>query len=136
MQIDHTSKDRFTAYLQAKGFTNITETDQYCYYDLEAQKEGQLFRFELKQRTFPASRYNDAIMEQHKLNCFLRDVQQYHKAYLVTFFTDCWAISDILAPMGQSNKLAQHTTSFADTSLVDKTFIHYNLDKVYSYEDK
>lgn len=134
MQIDHTSKDRFTAFLQAQGFTNISETDQYCYYDLVAYRNQKQYRFELKQRNVPSTLYKDTIMEQYKLNCFIKDMNQYSKAYLVTFFTDCWAISDIFTPKGQTAKVAQHTTSFADNSLVQKTFIHYNLDKVYSYE--
>lgn len=134
-QIDTKSKEYFTNYLSQEGWTNITETDQYCYYDISAlAPNGNRWRFELKQRNMPSTRYNDTIMETQKLNNFLKDKEDYDGAALVTFFTDKWTISNIFHPISQDIIEAAHTTSFEDNSIVYKSVVHYLFNKTFAYE--
>ena len=135
--IDSQSKEYFTDHLSRKGWTEIAETDQYCYYDISAKApNGRLWRFELKQRNMPSTRYNDTIMETQKLNNFLKDKDDYDGAALITFFTDRWTISNIFHPVYQDIIEASHTTSFEDNSIVQKSVVHYLFNKTYYYEAK
>lgn len=79
-----------------------------------------------------SNRYNDGIMEIGKLNEFFAHRDEYNYAFLVSFFDDCWAISNIKSPIGESIKTASHTTDFADKRKIKKDFIHYNI-KRYDY---
>ena len=133
--IDQESKDLFTGILTQRGYTNITETEPYCYYDIAATSPtGKLWRFELKQRNMPSTRFNDTIMEMSKLNAFLKEKDQYDNAALVTFFTDRWTLSNILSPAYSDTIEAAHTTSFQDQTIWTKEVIHYNFDQTFNYE--
>ena len=133
--IDQKSKDFFVGILRAKGWTEIKDTTTYCYYDIAATSPtGKLWRFELKQRNMPSTRFNDTIMEMSKLNAFLKEKDQYDNAALVTFFTDRWTLSNILSPAYADTIEAAHTTSFQDQTIWTKEVIHYNFDQTFNYE--
>lgn len=130
------SKDFFKQYLQKKGFEKIIEPeDQYCYYDIEAEKDNKKYRFELKRRNMTSTKYGDGIMEIYKYNMFLKDKNQYDYAVLVSLFYDCIALSNIKQPIEKCIKVAALTTDFNNHQMAEKKIIRYNLLKKINYEN-
>jgi hypothetical protein len=68
-------------------------------------------RFELKRRNHPSYRYRDTVMEEYKLCNFYKDGVS---GYLVTFFDDCWTLSNVYTPVNHMSRMARHTTDFSD----------------------
>lgn len=133
------SIDFFKKFMEKVGFTDIKETqteDIYRYYDVEGTySNGKKYRFELKDRNYTSTRFGDAIMEEYKYRKFLEEKNEYDCAGLVSFFDDCFTISNVFRPIGFDTKMANKTTSFEDRRIVEKNFVHYNQDKKYNYED-
>ena len=129
---ENESIEFFTQKLESKGWQVNRPKDQYSYYDLEAQKDGEVVRFELKRRNHNSYRYNDTIMEEYKLCNFYKDG---YTGYLVTFFDDCWTLSDVYTPVDHIQRQARHTTDFDDQNIVNKQFVKYHFDKIFKYEE-
>lgn len=127
------SIDFFTSRLVQKGWQVRLPEDQFSYYDVEAEKEGKVVRFELKRRNHPSYRYNDTVMEEYKLCSFYRDG---YTGYLVTFFDDCWTLSNVYTPVNHMSRMAKHTTDFSDQRVVEKKMVQYRFDKVLSYKEE
>lgn len=126
----------FNKVLQARGYTDIKRTDKFCYYDIEACKGDKSYRFELKRRNFKHTRYGDAVMEAHKFNHFIEDRDKYNYCYLVSFFEDCWTISNIKSPIGGSVIFGSRTTDFEDKTIIKKDFVHYRQQVKFRYNLK
>lgn len=131
------SKDYFKKVLTKKGFTDINEPeDQFCYYDLQANKDNKVYRFELKRRRMNSTKHNDGIMEAHKYRKFYQEKDQYDYAFLVSMFYDKIGISDIKHPVETIARFASKTTDFDNNQVVEKQMIRYNLHKLIEYDDE
>lgn len=115
--------------LKSHQFTDIIDTDiisQYTHWDLEATHKGERYVFELKNRTFPSTKYNDTAINYDKYK-YLLDCP-YHSV-LVTFWTDCWCMIDIKSckPDSDINRVCPHQTRFRDHTLINKHMVAWNI---------
>lgn len=127
-------------FLEKRGFKNIIptqESDRFCYYDLQAEKNDKKYRFEVKRRKMDSTVFNDAIIEQYKYDKFIDSLNKKEIDYacLITYFTDCITVSNISKPKYKFNALIQHQTEFNDHNKINKNIISYNQDKKYEYCD-
>lgn len=131
----------FKRILEQSGYTNVELTqdkNQYCTYDLTATNPllNKHYVFELKRRNFPSDKYNDSVLELSK---YIDYTKLYHTddidgAYLVTFFTDKWTISDALTPIGYETVQAPKHTELPDKSFKEKVMMKYKPFLTYGYE--
>ena len=62
-------KKWFICWLKHNNFKDITDTDsisQFCHWDVEAKYENEKYIFELKNRTFESTKYNDTAINYDK----------------------------------------------------------------------
>ena len=125
-------KDWFINWLKNHHFTDIVDTDtisRYYHWDVEATLNGERYAFELKNRTFPSSRYGDAAVNydkyEHLLNCP-------HKAVFVTFWTDCFIMIDVKSRYPDSffYKICPHQTRFQDHHLMKKEMVSWSIQNM------
>lgn len=132
------SIDYFVKRLEKSGYTNINPTqasNKFCYYDISAEKNGTIFRFELKRRNYPSTRFGDSICEKWKYDNFIEGIRkgEFHKGILVSLFEDCFTMDDITKPYDVDFIYANKTTEFANRNIVEKTMVHYNQAKKINY---
>ena len=122
----------FINWLEQHHFTDIVDTDtisRYYHWDLEATLNGERYAFELKNRTFPSSRYGDAAVNydkyEHLLNCP-------YKAVFVTFWTDCFIMIDVKSRYPDSffYKMCPHQTRFRDHHLMKKEMVSWSIQNM------
>ena len=122
----------FINWLEQHHFTDIVDTDtisRYYHWDLEATLNGERYAFELKNRTFPSSRYGDAAVNydkyEHLLNCP-------YKAVFVTFWTDCFIMIDVKSRYPDSffYKMCPHQTRFQDHHLMKKEMVSWSIQNM------
>ena len=131
------SIEYFKSELEGRGFTHIVPTskiDKFAYYDIDAEKDDKKYRFELKNRDLLSTTYNDAVIEVHKYNEFVSHKDEYDYGVLVSFFEDCFTLSDINKWFKTSVKMGTHTTDFDDKKMITKHFLHYHQHKKYQYK--
>lgn len=109
---DSEGKEYFVGVLRREGFTNIVDTDSvdpYSHYDLEAWKDNNLYLFELKNRSFPSTRFGDITLSEDRYD-YLRNST--YRTFLVYFFEDGWTIIDIKRwkPTGRITRTNKRTT--------------------------
>ena len=121
----------FTEQLKKSGFTNITKTDMYCPWDIEALRDGKLYIYELKRKRYSTQSFGDNIMEEYKLDKMLNRSEN---AYLVSFYTDCWCINNIRENHDIIEKYANKTTQWGGP-LVKKRFLSYKIQLVHKYDN-
>ena len=86
---DKEGKIFFSKWLIQNGYYNIQTTTRYTEWDIEAEKGGILYYFELKKRNRKAlENEGDSIMEDLK---YKRSPNP-KRSYLVSFFHDCFTI--------------------------------------------
>lgn len=127
----------FIGWLEQRGFTDIDPTqgkDKYCYYDIDAVKDNKRYRFELKVRDMSSTRYGDAICEQHKYNEFMAHRDEYDAALLVSFYRDCFTLSNIKNWVRTERKWANKTTDFSNNEMILKDFMIYKQEKKIEYD--
>ena len=122
----------FINWLEQHHFTDIVDTDtisRYYHWDIEATLNGERYVFELKNRTFPSSRYGDAAVNydkyEHLLNCP-------YKAVFVTFWTDCFIMIDVKSRYPDSffYKMCPHQTRFQDHHLMKKEMVSWSIQNM------
>lgn len=130
----------FINFLQRKGYSEVKKAeDRYSYFDISAEKNGKIYKFELKNRNLKSTTYNDTVMEEYKYNKF---IENNDNGYLVTFFEDCFSVSNVRTFQSKIQKLANKitdstvskTTDFINDQKVIKNFVVYNQDRKYEYE--
>ena len=122
----------FINWLEQHHFTDIVDTDtisRYCHWDLEATLNGERYAFELKNRTFPSSRYGDAAVNYDKYEYLLNCP---YKAVFVTFWTDCFIMIDVKSRYPDSffYKMCPHQTRFQDHHLMKKEMVSWSIQNM------
>lgn len=128
----------FVKRLNKAGYQNINATqssDKFCYYDIEAERNGKKFRFELKRRNFGVDQYDDHLMECSKLVKFESAIKsgEIDAAYLISLCFDGIKISHVLNWAYKDIVKAPQTTDFNRNNYVDKSFVHYTKYHVERY---
>ena len=123
-------KKWFISWLNNNNFTDIIDTDsisQYCHWDVEAMYGKEKYIFELKNRTFESTKYNDTAINYDKYEHLLNSP---YRAVLVTFWTDCWLMLDVKVnqPDNTFIKRCAHQTRFSDHTLIDKKMVSWNIE--------
>ena len=138
----HTEKesiDFFVSFLEEKGFYSINATqseNQFSYYDIEAELNSKKWRFELKNRSerLKSTDFNDSIMEVYKYKKFKEEKDEYDYGRIVSFFNDCFTISDVFNPIGIEKRMAKKSTYFDDKTIVEKNYITYEQERKFNYD--
>ena len=122
----------FINWLEQHHFTDIVDTDtisRYCHWDVEGTLGGQRYAFELKNRTFPSSRYGDAAVNYDKYEYLLNCP---YKAVFVTFWTDCFIMIDVKSRYPDSffYKMCPHQTRFQDHHLMKKEMVSWSIQNM------
>ena len=122
-------KKWFICWLNNNNFTDIIDTDsisQFCHWDVEAKYGNDKYIFELKNRTFESTKYNDTAINYDKYEHLLNSP---YRAVLVTFWTDCWLMLDIKVnePDNTFIKKCSHQTRFADHTMINKKMVSWNI---------
>lgn len=125
-------KEWFISWLRKHNFTNIVDTDtisRYYHWDVEATLNDERYAFELKNRTFPSSRYGDAAVNYDKYE-YLLDCP--YKAVFVTFWTDCFIMIDVKSRYPDSffYKMCPHQTRFQDHHLMKKEMVSWSIQNM------
>ena len=117
----------FSNYLIKKGFYNIQTTTTFTSWDLEAEKDGIVYYFELKVRPKVAldGKWNDSICEQNKLE----HTPSIEHSYLVNLFTDCFTIIPYTAQHKVQKKYCRKTTNWNRTPVLKNLLSYPNLPK-------
>ena len=122
-------REWFISWLRKHNFTDIVDTDTisiYCHWDVEAKYGNCKYIFELKNRTFESTKYNDTAINYDKYEHLLNSP---YRAVLVTFWTDKWMMVDVKVnqPDNTFIKRCSHQTRFADHTLVNKKLVSWNI---------
>ena len=122
----------FINWLEQHHFTDIVDTDtisRYYHWDLEATLNGERYAFELKNRTFPSSRYGDTAVNYDKYEYLLNCP---YKAVFVTFWTDCFIMIDVKSRYPDSffYKMCPHQTRFQDHHLMKKEMVSWSIQNM------
>lgn len=122
-------KEWFISWLRSHHFTDITDTDMvniYCHWDIEGTYKGERYVFELKNRSFHSTKYNDTAINYDKYRNLLDC--SYHSV-LVTFWTDRWMMIDIKScePDYNLNRLCPHHTRFQDHTTINKKLVSWTI---------
>ena len=112
----------FKSYLEENRYTNINiPTNPYSPYDIEADKDGKHYLFEIKNRPCTSTAFNDTIIELMKFN-ILRGYNC--EKYVVNFFKDCWYINNLLDEHEFQTHYAQRTNNW-NRDKVKKILVSY-----------
>ena len=122
-------KEWFISWLRKHNFTDIVDTDTisiYCHWDVEAKYGNCKYIFELKNRTFESTKYNDTAINYDKYEHLLNSP---YRAVLVTFWTDKWMMVDVKVnqPDNTFIKRCSHQTRFADHTMINKKMVSWNI---------
>lgn len=122
-------KEWFINWLKNHHFTDIVDTDTisiYCHWDVEAKYGNCKYVFELKNRTFESTKYNDTAINYDKYEHLLNSP---YRAVLVTFWTDKWMMVDVKVnqPDNTFIKRCSHQTRFADHTMINKKMVSWNI---------
>ena len=122
-------REWFISWLRKHNFTDIVDTDTisiYCHWDVEAKYGNCKYIFELKNRTFESTKFDDTAINYDKYEHLLNSP---YRAVLVTFWTDCWLMLDIKVnkPDNTFIKRCAHQTRFSDHTLVNKKLVSWNI---------
>ena len=122
-------REWFISWLRKHNFTDIVDTDTisiYCHWDVEAKYGNCKYIFELKNRTFESTKYNDTAINYDKYEHLLNSP---YRAVLVTFWTDKWMMVDVKVnePDNTFIKRCAHQTRFADHTMINKKMVSWNI---------
>lgn len=123
-------KKWFISWLNNNNFTDIIDTDsisQFCHWDVEATYGNEKYIFELKNRTFESTKFDDTVINYDKYEHLINSP---YKAVLVTFWTDCWMMVDVKVnqPDNTFIKRCAHQTRFSNHTLIDKKMVSWNIE--------
>ena len=131
-------REWFISWLRKHNFTDIVDTDTisiYCHWDVEAKYGNCKYIFELKNRTFESTKYNDTAINYDKYEHLLNSP---YRAVLVTFWTDKWMMVDVKVnePDNTFIKRCAHQTRFADHTMINKKMVSWKIQnmKMLDYE--
>ena len=93
---------------------------------MEAKYGNCKYIFELKNRTFESTKYNDTAINYDKYEHLLNSP---YRAVLVTFWTDKWMMVDVKVnqPDNTFIKRCSHQTRFADHTMINKKMVSWNI---------
>lgn len=112
----------FKSYLEKNRFTDIyIPTNPYSPYDIEADKDGKHYLFELKVRPCTSYAFNDSIIELQKFN-ILKGYDG--EKYVINFFKDCWYAHELLDEHEFQTHYAQRTNNW-NRDKVKKILVSY-----------
>ena len=122
-------REWFISWLRKHNFTDIVDTDTisiYCHWDVEAKYGNCKYIFELKNRTFESTKYNDTAINYDKYEHLLNSP---YRAVLVTFWTDKWMMVDVKVnqPDNTFIKRCSHQTRFADHTMINKKMVSWTI---------
>lgn len=118
--------------LERLGYKNVTAQAKFCNYDVSAMLDGQLYKFELKERTFPSTKYGDTIIEQTK---FERLQKHYPNVIICNIFTDHkLSLIPIETEHTHFKRTCPHCTYFSDKTMMPKLFCKYENKPEFMYE--
>ena len=125
-------KKWFICWLKHNNFTDIIDTDsisQYCHWDMEAKYGEDRYIFELKNRTFESTKYNDTAINYDKYEHLINSP---YRAVLVTFWTDCFIMIDVknCPPDEDIVRYCQHQTRFPDHQIIRKKMVRWKLQNM------
>lgn len=114
----------FISWLERNGFTDVKRTDQYCRWDLEGEYNGELYCFELKNRTFPSFKFGDVFLSKNKYD-YLKKLP--YKVVLATFYTDKFVLIDIKSrsPQEITEQICRRQTVFNDHRMIQKEVVKW-----------
>lgn len=124
----------FKEYLERNHFKNIEiPTNPYSPYDIEADKDGKHYIFEIKNRPCNSYAWNDSIIELQKFN-ILKGYSG--EKYVVNFFYDCWYIHDLFEEHEFQTHYAQRTNNWSRDK-VKKILVSYkhNESNKHNYDE-
>lgn len=128
---DPEGKHYFKEWLENHQFSDVILTsNQYSNYDIVAQKDGETYIYELKNRPCYSTAYNDSIIELTKYDS-LRSYAG-HK-YVVNFFKDCFYIVELEEEHELQTYMCQKTNNW-DRTRVKKTLVSYKHKEINKYE--
>lgn len=131
-QCDAKQKQITAAFLESIGFEDVQETNERVCYDLFGYKDDQLWRFEIKARTFPSTKYGDTTIEKCKYDL----LSKFDNVYVISVFTDDKiSLVPLEAPHTEFTRVAAYTTYWANKTPVKKTFVSYKntLETLYDF---
>lgn len=129
-QCDADQKQVAADFLESIGFEDVQETNERTCYDLFGYKDGQLYRFEVKGRTFESTKYGDTTIEK----CKYDRLSRFENVYIVSVFTDNKiTLVPLDAPHTEFTRYASYTTYWTNKTIIPKTFVSYKNEK-YIYE--
>lgn len=112
----------FKSYLESKHFENIhIPEDKFSPYDIEADKDGKHYIFEIKNRSCTSTTWNDSIIESTKFNV-LHHLKG--EKYVVNLFTDCFHIHNLESEHEEQHHMCQKTNNW-NRNKVHKILISY-----------
>lgn len=126
-------------WLSSIGFTDIIDTDTisiYCHHDIEAKKDGKEYRFELKSKPCPITKWKDMEIEEFKFNYLRRLCNSGYKVFLIVVYTDCVGIIDISKDNFTRYKKKCQWTNNWDRRKVDKVMINWKAENFYKINIK
>lgn len=132
---DPEKKGYFEWWLMQNGYKNIaTPKDEYNIYDISAEKDGETYIFELKNRDCKSTDFGDTIIELPKYNMLKVFSNTGYKVKIVNFFEDCIHIHDHLSPHTFEDHYAQKTNNWCRDK-IKKTLVSYKNtpDSLYPY---
>ena len=133
-QLDKESKKYFYTFLEKKGFTDITDSafidadGQFAGWDVAGTWKNNVYEFELKDRRFPSTKFNDNTCERHKLEVMGEHVTEgkCRAGYIVSTFTDgVLSINNVNDHYTTTLAECPKTTAFEDNSKVTKELVHF-----------
>lgn len=108
-------KEEFSRWLTNNSYENVSiPSTRGCTYDVEAEFNGVIYYFELKNRNYrhpcKSDKYGDNIIQLDKLERLLTLQDENHRCFVVNFFDDCVYINPISRPYTIQNHNCCKTT--------------------------
>lgn len=125
-------REWFISWLKKHNFTDIVDTDTisiYCHWDVEAKYGNDKYIFELKNRTFESTKYNDTAINYDKYEHLINSP---YRAVLVTFWTDCFIMIDVknCHPDEDITRQCPHQTRFPDHQIISKKMVRWKIQNM------
>ena len=130
-QNDPEGKIWFAGWLENHHYKNVKIIENpYSPYDIEADKDGKHYVYELKARPINSYAWNDSIIELQKFN-ILKNLGD--ERYIVNFFHDCFYIVDLFEDHEFQDHYCQRTNNW-NRDKIKKILVSYKHKNENRYE--